>query len=222
MPRGSSRRTPDVRQRLLRVPLAALHPHPSNANVMSEGRLEKLARNIAREGRYPPLIARPHPERPGEYELLDGHQRVVALRRLGYREVQIVCWDCDDTAALLLLASLNRLRGEDDLEKRSALLAELTGAVSTTELAALVPDDVGSIDEMLATVADDSDAVMQKLRAAIEIARISRRVISFGVEPDEQELIEAALEAAGAGRGRARRGNMLASICRRYLEIDHG
>ena len=222
MQRGSSQRTPDVRQRLLRVPLAALYAHPSNSNVMSEERLEKLARNIAREGRYPPLIARPHPDRPGEYELLDGHQRAEALRRLGYSEVQIVSWDCDDAAALLLLASLNRLRGEDDLEKRSALLAELTGAVSTTELADLVPDDVGSIDEMLARVADGSDAVMRKLRAAIETARISRRVISFGVEPEEQELIEAALDAAVARRGRARRGSTLASICRRYLESDDG
>ena len=44
---------------------SSLHEHPLNANLMYEGRVEKLARNIEREERYPPLVARPHPERPG-------------------------------------------------------------------------------------------------------------------------------------------------------------
>jgi len=40
---------------------------------MSEERLEKLACNIAREKNYPPIVVRPHPRLPDEYQILDGH-----------------------------------------------------------------------------------------------------------------------------------------------------
>ena len=62
----------------MRVPLAALHPHPANPNVMSADLIATLARKIEQEGRYPPLIARPHPELAGDWQLLDGHNRCAA------------------------------------------------------------------------------------------------------------------------------------------------
>ena len=112
--------------RLLRLPLDRLRPHPANANVMDEERLEKLAENIRREGDYPPLVVRPHPEEQGSYQILDGHQRLDVLRRLGHQEATCYVWPCDDRTALVLLATLNRLEGQDDPLKRAELLRELT------------------------------------------------------------------------------------------------
>ena len=80
-PRAGSRQT----GRLVGIPLDRLRPHPANANVMSEERLEKLAENIRREGDYPPLVVRPHPEEEGCFQILDGHQRDEVLGRLGRR-----------------------------------------------------------------------------------------------------------------------------------------
>src|SRR5665811_2045067 len=125
MPTTNSSSSPATETRLVRVPLAELHTHPANANLMSDERLDVLARNIEREGRYPPLIARPDPELPGEWQLLDGHQRVEVLRRLGHTEALVFPWECNDENALILLATLNRLEGEDVPAKRSALLTEL-------------------------------------------------------------------------------------------------
>ena len=62
-------------ERLISVPLTALRPHPANANVMTEDLLEKLTANISRQGDYPPLVVRPHPDEDGFYQILDGHQR---------------------------------------------------------------------------------------------------------------------------------------------------
>src|SRR3989304_3669206 len=95
--------------RLLRLPLDRLRPHPANANVMDEERLEKLAENIRREGDYPPLVVRPHPEGKGCYQLLDGHQRAEVLRRLNHRKAACYVWEVDDQTALVLLGTLNRL-----------------------------------------------------------------------------------------------------------------
>ena len=80
----SSRRT-DA-DRLVRIPLDRLLSHPSNPNVMDEAKLEKLAANIKRQDDYPPLIVRPHPDKAGYYQKLDGHWRAEVLRRLGYQD----------------------------------------------------------------------------------------------------------------------------------------
>ena len=59
------------------------------------------------------------------FEVLDGHQRLSVLRRLGRDQALCYLWPCDDATALVLLATLNRLEGEDVPALRSALLAEL-------------------------------------------------------------------------------------------------
>src|SRR5688500_6246936 len=81
---SSTTSSPKAYEWLQRVPLARLLAHPANANLISEERLAKLAQNIDREGRYPPLIVRPYPGRVGYFQLLDGHQRADVLRRVGH------------------------------------------------------------------------------------------------------------------------------------------
>ena len=214
-------RPPDAtHDRVLRVPLDRLHAHPSNPNLMSDERLETLARNIEREGRYPPLIARLHPERPGEWQLLDGHQRIEVLRRLGHPEALVFPWECDDETALILLATLNRLEGEDVPARRAALLTELTQLVPVEELALLLPEDGAQIEEMLALVDLDSDALIAELTAAAERnSATSPRLISFAVLPEDEQAIERAVAAASERlEGKNRRGRALGVICRAYLE----
>lgn len=66
---SSSRRASGSREseRLVRVPMDKLLPHPANPNVMSEEFLEKLAANIALEDNYEPLTVRPQPGEAGSY-----------------------------------------------------------------------------------------------------------------------------------------------------------
>lgn len=207
-------------ERVLRVPLDQLHAHPSNPNRMSEERLETLARNIKREGRYPPLIARPHPELPGDWQLLDGHQRTDVLRGLGHTEAIVFPWECDDETALVLLGTLNRLEGEDVPARRAELLAELTALMPTDELAALLPENAAAIEETLALLDLDTDALLAEFTAATEhSAASSPRLISFAVDAEDEAAVERALEAASVGlHGKNRRGSALGAICRNYLE----
>ena len=220
MPTVNSSSSPAAEARLVSVPLAELHPHPANANLMSDERLETLARNIEREGRYPPLIARPHPELAGEWQLLDGHQRMEVLRRLGHTEVLVFPWECDDETALVLLATLNRLEGEDVPARRAALLAELTQLIPVEELALLLPEDGAQIEETLALFELDADAMIAELTAAAERNfAASPRLISFAVLPDDEQAIEQAVATASERLdGSNRRGRALAAICRAYPE----
>jgi len=127
----------------MHISLDKLDAHPANSNRMADRLLDKLAAHIERTDRYPPIIVRPHgPRGDGRYQILDGHHRVAALRRLERDAARCDVWHVDDGEALLLLATLNRLQGRDDPHRRAALLAQLRDAHGETlkSLAAKLPE----------------------------------------------------------------------------------
>ncbi len=204
------------------LPLVNLVPHPANPNAMTDEQLQKLALNIERTGNYPPLIVRPHPERTGDYEVLDGHQRIEVLRRRGEREAFCVVWECDDQEALLLLSTLNRLTGEDHPRRRAELLRELGIRLPVTSLERLLPESPAKIAATLRACVD-GDALSRGLADATQRASQGPRIFSFSVAPHEQALVEGAIRAAaGVGEGQLPRGSALAAICRVYLEARSG
>ncbi len=95
------------------IPIEDLCPHPLNANTMSEDLRAKLKVHIGRTGRYPFVVVRADPEEPGRFQILDGHHRVEILRELDHTEARCDIWNVDDREAKLLLATLNRLEGQD-------------------------------------------------------------------------------------------------------------
>ena len=220
----SSSSSPAAEDRLIRVPLDRLHSHPANANLMGQGYLAKLATNIQREGRYPPLVVRPHPTIGGDYELLDGHQRAEVLRRLGEEEALCFPWPCDDATALILLATLNRLEGEDVPARRAELLRQLTELVSADELALLLPEDAAVITNSLCLLDLDSEALLRELEAAGRDAdRNAPRLLSFAVSRDDEAVVERAIASASADLiGANKRGRALALMASAYLEERNG
>lgn len=202
------------------VPLDDLVAHPLNANTMSEDLLAKLKAHIRRTGRYPFLVVRPHPEEPGRYQVLDGHHRVEVLRELGFTEARCDVWEVDDREAKLLLATLNRLQGQDAPIRRAQLLHELLGEMSVGDLAGLLPETDKQIEELHALLEFPAEEVATLLDAEAEEAeKLLPRVMSFVVSVEQEELIEQAVELASDGTpGRDRKARGLANLARRFLE----
>jgi ParB-like chromosome segregation protein Spo0J len=185
---------------------------------MDDAFLDKLAAHIQREDNYPPLIVRPHPQRPGDYELLDGHQRAAVLQRLGVVDARCYVWPCDDATALMLLATLNRLEGQDDPRLRAELLRDLAAVLSADELALLLPEDPSALRNGLALLDLDVDALLADLAHRADEGD-GLRAITFAVSAEDEEVIEAAVAAASATLdGKNRRGRALALIARAYRE----
>ena len=135
-----------------------LTAHPGNANVMSAELLEKLKGHIARSGRYPALVVRSlgnskvFQDQADKLQILDGHHRLVVLKELGYQKVRVDNWgDLSDGQAQLLVATLNRLQGQDDPDRRAELLAGLQQdlELSTAELAELLPETHDELEKLL-------------------------------------------------------------------------
>ena len=206
------------------IPLSDLDPHPLNANVMSDDIREKLKAHIKRTGRYPYLIVRPHPDRPNKYQVLDGHHRIAVLQELGHTNARCDIWEVDDREANLLLATLNRLEGQDIPIRRAQLIHELRGEMSLSDLAGLLPESDAQLEELHALLEFPADEIAALLdEQAEEEEKVLPRVLSFVVTPEQEQLIEQAVELASDGTpGRDRKARGLANLALHFMEERHG
>jgi ParB-like chromosome segregation protein Spo0J len=209
--------TAEDRLELLRVPLKNLVPHPLNANVMPEELKAKLKANIRASGRYPPLIARPLED--GNFQILDGHQRVDALRELGEATAVCYLWPASEEEALVLLATLNRLEGEDMPGKRAVLIAELESHRTLADLAQLLPETESELEAALEFEDFDVDGLLARLtEEADRVAAEAPQLLTFAVPPEDTPVVEEAIErAASTLAGNNRRGQALILLARWYL-----
>lgn len=194
---------------IIQIPLEHLHRHPRNSNVMPADLFEKLVDHIARSGRYPPILVRPlapgsspasspgssPASAPGACEILDGHHRAAALRRLKRSHARCVVWDVGEEEALLLLATLNRLEGHDDPRKRGALLDELMqrSGAQAGALARRLPESADRLRKLIELTSPPPPRPPGNL-ADMPVA------VHFFLLPAQRRELEACLRALGGGR----------------------
>jgi ParB family chromosome partitioning protein len=169
-------------KRIESIGIDKLIAHPANPNRMSDASFRKLASHIERTGNYEPVIVRPHPKQNGCYEIINGHHRARALKKLGCKTCDCIEWQVDDAETLILLATLNRLAGADVLEKKSELIKSLSDRFSTKELAKHLPDTKSAIerlsrlavDKAISSVAPEGaeTAAQRRARAITKIAEV--------------------------------------------------
>ena len=202
------------------IPLDDLHPHPLNANTMPDDLREKLKVHIKRTGRYPFIVVRPNTDEPGQFQILDGHHRAEVLRELGHTEGRCDIWNVDDREAKLLLATLNRLEGQDLPIKRAHLIHELLGETSLSDLAGMLPETDKQIEELETLLQFPADEIASLLdEQAKKEEKVLPRVMTFVVNPEQEELIEQAVELASDGTlGRDRKARGLANLAKHFLE----
>ncbi len=196
-----------VTNRVRRIPLDRLVPHPGNPNRMSRANFNKLVRHIERTDRYEPLVVRPCPGRRNFFQIINGHHRCEALRRLGHETADVVVWKVDDEQADILLATLNRLNGRDVLDSKLALLRRLQKQIPTRKLAKLLPQTRGQLERLI-NARPPSRAMCRKAETfAIPLV--------FLVDQAQQYAIEEALSLARAtSEGRMRAAARAAALTR--------
>jgi DNA-binding NarL/FixJ family response regulator len=96
------------------IPLEQLLEAQWNANRVPPRLLAKVRRSIVEFGVIENLVARPHPDLPGKFEVLSGNHRLRVLRELGHETAPVVVVELGDAEPRLLAQTLNRTRGSDD------------------------------------------------------------------------------------------------------------
>jgi len=93
----------DPTLKIRRVPLESLHVDPSNARVHGPENLDAMAASLKRFGQAEPLIVHARTGR-----VIGGNGRVVAMKKLGWTECDVIELDVDDLQATALGIALNR------------------------------------------------------------------------------------------------------------------
>ncbi len=197
------------------IELDRLEGHPGNANAMPRGLFEKLVRHIRESGEYPPLIVRRLAQVDGaedskstsqqinrstaRYQILDGHHRAQALRRLGYERARCEVWEVSDERAALLLLTLNRLQGRDDPQRRGALLGELARSVDVEQLSRLVPDEGEQIRRLMAL----NEAAPRPIAPALPVMDGMPQAVTFFVSEGQRVRLFERLSAVCRDRSEA-------------------
>jgi ParB/RepB/Spo0J family partition protein len=174
------------------IPLDKLVAHPDNPNRMSKANIAKLVRNIEQTGRYEPIMVRPHPQRGNYFQIINGEHRCCALAKLGYKTADCIVWDIDDEQTDILLATLNRLGGTDELGKKLELLKRLNKRMESGELSKLLPQTAKQIERL-------TNLKMPSRPAELDGKHFSNPMVFF-VNDAQQETIENALSLTQESR----------------------
>jgi ParB-like chromosome segregation protein Spo0J len=180
---------------------------------MSKANFRKLVRHIERTGRYEPLIVRKHPQKNGCLQIINGHHRFEALKQLGHKSCDCVVWEIDDDETNLLLATLNRLSGQDVLEKKTELLEKLNKKLKVDELARLLPNTKTQIQRLID---------LHKNRTQIQITEPDSfaQPMVFFLDSKQKQTVEKALSlvSTNATNKAQRNAQAVTQIAEHFIE----
>ena len=93
------------------IEITKLHPFEGNPyKVRDDADMESLEESISEQGIAMPLLVRPLETAEGEYEIISGHRRLFAARRLGLNEVPVIVYDISREDAIVMLVDSNLFR----------------------------------------------------------------------------------------------------------------
>lgn len=184
------------------LPLDAIYDHPGNIRD-DVGDVDELAASIAAQGLLQPVTVRPHPNKPGHFELLAGHRRRAASVKAGLATVPaVIHYDVTDAKAIEVMLVENVQRKDlNPMEKAEAvgrlrdqgysgaLISSRTGMGSGTVsyLLALLELDESSKEKVRTgeLTATDAVAAVRRLRKKAREARAAGSAVQpWSWEPD--------------------------------------
>ena len=93
------------------IEITKLHPFEGNPyKVRDDADMESLEESISEQGIAMPLLVRHLENAEGEYEIISGHRRLFAARRLGLKKVPVIVYDISREDAIVMLVDSNLFR----------------------------------------------------------------------------------------------------------------
>jgi hypothetical protein len=199
------------------ISIELLLEHPENSNYMDALTSQKLRHHIECTGRYEPLIVRHHPSEKDMYQVINGHNRLRALKALKYRTANCLVWHVDDNQTRLYLATLNRLSGSDTPERRAMLIENLLGSFSKDELSSMLPENEKQIEELRQLIHPDLNESVQTDIIANDVQ--VPVIVTFMLEESEAKELDLALDLIISTDERILpRSKALVTLARFYLK----
>jgi len=173
------------------IVLGKLIANQDNPNKMSISGFTRLVRNMRRTDNYEPILIRRCKLNTKYYQIINGYHRCRALLQLGYKNVDCIVWDVSDQQTNILIATLNRLNGRDDIDGKINLLRLLTKDTTAKELSKLLPYTTKQIEQLVD---------LRKIVSTGELKKNAKGFLNtlvFFVTDKQNKVIEKAISKLG-------------------------
>ena len=91
------------------IPIKEIQPFRNHPFTVADNEdMAKIVESIGKVGTITPLLARPLPD--GGYELISGHRRLEACRKLGFENIPVIIRDMTDDEAVIAMVDANLQR----------------------------------------------------------------------------------------------------------------
>lgn len=199
---------------IIRIPLEQLSAHPENPNRMSKSNFEKLKLHIQQTGNYEPLIVRQHPDEPNRYQIINGHHRAEALKQLNAKTADCIQWQADDEQVRILLTTLNRLGGKDNLTMKIEIIKKLSEKYNAKELAKLLPDSRQTIEKL-----KDITKPLENFKAD---SKAYLQTLVFFLNDEQLKIVQEAVSKASQNSSKAsEKAKAITQIAQEWLNVEY-
>ena len=169
------------------IPIESVYANPDQPRrSFREEDLSDLAASIAQKGILQPLIVRPRPNAPGEFQIVAGERRWRAAQRAGLHEIPVIQRDLDDTEVLEIAIIENIQRADLNAVEEAAGFRQLMERFGHTQeqLANVLGKSRSHIANLMRLL-KLPDAVQEQLRQGELTAGHARALINA---PDPTSL----------------------------------
>jgi ParB family chromosome partitioning protein len=185
------------------LPLNQIRDDDENVRRTLTG-IDELASEIARDGILQPILVRPHPSEEGAFQIVAGHRRVAAARKLCLATVPAVVRELkdDDKQAAQLIENIHRedLSAIDIAHALRALMEKLGG--KPADVAERISQSPNWVNKHLALLKLDPKLVAAIHRNRLGIS-LAREVAALAKAGDFNGALQAAAELRDHATNRA-------------------
>ncbi len=116
------------------LPVTVLDPGPFQPRTaMHPARLQELTESIRLQGVLQPILARPHPDQPGRYQIIAGERRWRAAQAAGLQDIPVLVRALSDTDAVAASLVENLQRQDLDPIEEAEAYKRLTAEFGMTQ-----------------------------------------------------------------------------------------
>ena len=101
--------TKPIQENVQSIPIKEIQPFRNHPFTVADNEdMAKIVESIGKVGTITPLLARPLPD--GGYELISGHRRLEACRKLGFENIPVIVREMTDDEAVIAMVDANLQR----------------------------------------------------------------------------------------------------------------
>lgn len=165
------------------VPLEKCQPNQWNPNRMNQKEFDALKLSIKDHGQIKPIQVRPIKD---GYEILGGYHTWLAMKELGFLEVEINVRELNDDDAKIFSLQDN-ISGQDDIMRLGKLVYELTEkGYSIKKIAQVYGESEDNLKDALKVAHEDMDKKLKKLKEELNRENLVELAFIVDERPKDQ------------------------------------